>query len=185
MRMAVAGRMSGLLCALALAQAGCALISSGPNPALERSLSENVALNGSGHAVNGYDPVALLEEGRRIEGSERYNLEYKDATYLFASPENRQAFARRPEQYIPVFNGFCAWGVGDPNGPHLSLSHVFTVHGGRLYGFYNEQVLTWWQENPARYIALGKEAWPRLQKDPKTWADVREQVLEARRAYRP
>ena len=60
----------------------------------------------SDNAVGGYDPVAYFTVGKPVKGDEAHSLEYKGATWLFASAENKSLFEAKPEKYAP---GFWQW----------------------------------------------------------------------------
>jgi hypothetical protein len=57
--------------------------------------------NWLGIAIKGYDPVAFHKDGKPVEGSKKYELEWKDAKWRFASAENRDLFQANPEKYAP------------------------------------------------------------------------------------
>jgi YHS domain-containing protein len=65
----------------------------------------------TGTAIEGYDPVAYFNEGRPVEGKSEFSQEWMDATWYFASAENRDLFAADPEKYAPQYGGYCAWAV--------------------------------------------------------------------------
>jgi YHS domain len=70
----------------------------------------NVA-GASGIAVGGYDPVAFFTDGKPTPGDPGVTSTYKGATYLFASKAHKAQFEANPEEYVPQFGGFCAYGA--------------------------------------------------------------------------
>lgn len=50
-------------------------------------------------ALSGDDPVLAMESGARTPGQRRYGVTYQSRMYLFATPENRAAFAADPTRY--------------------------------------------------------------------------------------
>jgi YHS domain-containing protein len=78
-----------------------------------------------------YDPVLRFPNGVHdpalgdlVLGSPSYSHDYGNATFLFASDANRQAFAQNPKKYIAGVGGYClnamrnnntAMVVGDPH----------------------------------------------------------------------
>jgi len=112
-------------------------------------------------AVNGYDPVAYFKEGRPIEGTVGYTLEYKGAEWRFVSSENREAFRRNPEQYAPQYGGYCAWAVaqgstakGDPQN--------WRIINDKLYLNYNAEIQTRWERDATKNIRSADQNWPRI-----------------------
>ncbi|WP_293576223.1 YHS domain-containing (seleno)protein [Phaeobacter sp.] len=88
------------------------------------ALAAGVDVNASstGLAMQGFDPVAYFNEGAPTKGSYKVTATYDDATYWFASEENKALFEATPEAYIPAYGGYCAFGAamgfkfdGDPN----------------------------------------------------------------------
>jgi hypothetical protein len=59
-----------------------------------------------GVAIKGYDTVAYHTEGRAVRGKKKFSVEWNDATWRFASVDNRDLFAADPERYAPQFGGY-------------------------------------------------------------------------------
>ena len=60
----------------------------------------------TGIAIKGYDTVAYHTEGRAMKGKKELSYKWNDATWYFASTENRDLFASDPERYAPQFGGY-------------------------------------------------------------------------------
>jgi YHS domain-containing protein len=113
----------------------------------------------AGLALKGYDTVAYFTENNPVPGNEQYQHTWKGARWHFASAENRDAFARNPEQYAPQYGGYCAYAVshgytadGDPQ--------VWKIVDRKLYLNYNREARQLWEEDVPGYIAKGNENWP-------------------------
>ena len=65
----------------------------------------------SGLAIDGYDPVAFYTEGKPVPGDDDIELVYGGAVWRFCNVGNREAFAARPEVYMPRFGGYDPVGV--------------------------------------------------------------------------
>ena len=59
-----------------------------------------------GVAIRGYDPVAYQTEGRALKGKKEFFYDWNDATWRFASAENRDLFAADPERYATQYGGY-------------------------------------------------------------------------------
>jgi YHS domain-containing protein len=110
-------------------------------------------------AVGGYDSVAYFKQGKPVLGSAQFTMEWKGATWRFASKEDLEAFRANPIAYAPQFGGYCAWAVahgytasGDPL--------VWKLVDGKLYLNYDRDVQSQWEKDIPRYIADGNKNWP-------------------------
>lgn len=87
------------------------------------ALAAGVEINASstGLAMQGYDPVAYFTAGEPTKGLYTLTSQHDEATYWFASEENKALFDKNPEAYVPAYGGYCAFGAamgfkfdGDP-----------------------------------------------------------------------
>lgn len=87
------------------------------------SLAAGVEYNATstGLALQGYDPVAYFTNGEPTKGNWKITSSFDEATYRFETEENKIAFEKNPEAYIPAYGGYCAFGAamgfkfdGDP-----------------------------------------------------------------------
>jgi len=69
------------------------------------SAKNEIYKNWRGLAIKGYDPVAFHTGGRPLKGSADYELEWKDATWRFASAEHRDLFKTIRKDTRPVMGG--------------------------------------------------------------------------------
>jgi len=113
----------------------------------------------SSKALDGYDTVAYFKLNKAVEGSSQYSTEYKDATWLFSSEENRQAFVADPEKYAPQYGGYCAYAVsndstasGDPE--------LWSILDGKLYLSYNKSISKKWDKNKQNIVVNADKNWP-------------------------
>lgn len=60
----------------------------------------------TGIAIRGFDTVAYHTEGRAMKGKRDFSYKWNDATWHFASAENRNLFVSDPERYAPQFGGY-------------------------------------------------------------------------------
>ena len=112
-------------------------------------------------AVSGYDAVAYFTEGRPVEGSDDFTVEYSGAVWRFASAENRDAFSSNPAQYAPQYGGYCAWAVSQ--GYTASTDpDAWTIVEGKLYLNYSRSVQQKWEQNIPANITAGDANWPKV-----------------------
>jgi hypothetical protein len=114
-----------------------------------------------GYAIGGYDAVAYFKESQPVRGSEDLSYVWSDATWLFSSEANLEAFKTDPEKYAPQYGGFCAYGCYEghkaPTEPE-----AWTIIDGKLYLNYNIEVRDLWRENDTKFIKEADKNWPQL-----------------------
>jgi YHS domain-containing protein len=116
----------------------------------------------NGIAIRGTDPVAYFKESRPVQGSPEFTYEWGNATWQFASAENRDLFASNPEQYAPEYGGYCAWAVSqgytapiDPN--------AWKIVNDRLYLNATLGVQRRWEQDIPGNIAKADRNWVGIQ----------------------
>lgn len=113
----------------------------------------------AGLAIRGTDPVAYFAEGAAISGRPEFAYSWRNATWQFASAENRDLFAANPEQYAPQYGGFCAWAVSE--GYTASIDpEAWRIVDGRLYLNYSQGVQRQWEQDIPGNISRADENWP-------------------------
>ena len=125
------------------------------------------AINASswtGTAIEGYDPVAYVTEGRPVEGESAFAHDWMDATWYFASAENRDLFAADPEKYAPQYGGYCAWAVAHGYTAKID-PEAWRIVDDRLYLNYSKDVQAPWAEDIHGNIAKGDANWPKIRAD--------------------
>ena len=63
----------------------------------------------SNTAIEGHDPVAYFSQSAAVKGDKAHKLEWKGASWHFASAKNKALFQANPEKYAPQYSGYCAW----------------------------------------------------------------------------
>lgn len=140
---------------VAAALGGCA--AAGPRPPVPPVNAP------SGVAIEGYDPVAYFHSGRPVRGRAAYTRELGGVTYVFASPENAERFARAPDRYAPQYGGYCAYA--------MSLDRIadvdperWAIVGGKLYLNNNLFAHALWSLDESGRIAAADAHWERYPK---------------------
>ncbi len=134
--------------------------------AIFSTLQAQVApIDDNGLAIGGYDVVAYFS-GTAAQGSEAYKTEHNKVTYHFASKENLEAFKANPTQYLPQFDGYCAWGVAAKDSKFPINPETFDIVDGKLYLFFNGpfdgenfNTLTPWNAETTKLIKEGHANW--------------------------
>jgi len=110
-------------------------------------------------AIHGYDPVAYFTEGEPLPGSDIHTIDYRGATWKFASAENLAAFEGDPEKFGPRFGGYCAYAASQG---YLAptVPEAWTIHEDRLYLNFSLRVRRRWSRDIVGNIAKGEANWP-------------------------
>jgi YHS domain-containing protein len=139
-----------------------------PSPKAEKAenLLPKVFYSEKGLAIRGTDPVAYFTEGKPVPGKAEFTHKWGDATWQFASAQNRDLFAQSPEKYAPQYGGFCAWAVSqgytaatDPN--------AWKIVNDKLYLNYNSAVQWGWEKDISGNVAKGDKNWLGIAKEKK------------------
>jgi YHS domain-containing protein len=88
-------------------------------------------------ANGGYDLVAYFTENAAVKGSKEFTHEINSVKYLFASAQHKELFKSSPEKYLPVCDGYCAWGVAAKGIKVPVNPETFKVIDNKLYLFFN------------------------------------------------
>ncbi len=108
--------------------------------------------------LEGYCPVTLAQKGVWTEGRPQYGARHRGRTYLFAGPEQQQAFLSDPDRYSPALSG---------DDPVLAFESGKTAPGQRRYGvtyqsrmylFSTPETRATFSANPERYTTRVKLA---------------------------
>lgn len=150
-------RRTGLAAAIALAAGLCVFVS-----LARAALTQRVVVDWhTGLAISGYDPVAYFTDRRPMAGSPDHELYYGGAVWRFRNIGNRDAFAARPDVYMPQYGGYDPVGIarglavaGDPA--------VWTISHDRLFLFHSDAEREKFLADYARFVALSQHRWPEV-----------------------
>jgi YHS domain-containing protein len=131
----------------------------------DRNTSEYNLQNGVG--LKGYDPVAVFPEGggKPSVGLSQLQLNYLGVIYLFATTQNRDAFALNPGKYEPTYGGWCAYAMGkvakQPSKVDIQPL-LFTIHGNRAHYFVAKRAKAEFDQDIMTYETNADENWKTL-----------------------
>jgi len=145
----------------AIAAFACLLLALPIGPSASRAATtERIVVDQyTGLAIAGYDPVAFYTDGKPIPGRPDVELSYAGAIWRFSNTGNREAFAARPDVYMPRYGGYdpigVSRGVAVAGQPSLWL-----IVSERLFLFYDRRRLEMFAADPTRFIAEAERKWP-------------------------
>lgn len=116
-------------------------------------------------AIQGYDPVAYFTQKKAVKGSPAITTTYKNVTYRFATPADKELFLKNPDQYEPQYGGWCAYAMG-ATGEKVEIDpETFKIIDGKLYLFYHSFInntLTKWNKDEANLHKQADASWAKL-----------------------
>lgn len=125
-------------------------------------------IDNSNIALQAYSPVSYADLGIAQKGVKEFKSEHNKIVYYFTSAEQKAKFDKNPEQYLPQYGGYCAFGIyagakfhPDPN--------KFIVKDGKYFLYlYNveldAQQLWLAENNHSGLVKKADENWKKLKK---------------------
>ncbi len=102
-------------------------------------------------ALDGFCPVRLAREWRWVPGDPAWGVFHEGRTYLFAGPEEQQAFLSDPHRYAPVLSGRDVVGLVD-QGRELPGTRSYGARwNDRIYLFNSQENYERFRVNPTLY----------------------------------
>lgn len=114
-----------------------------------------------GKAIKGYDPVAFFTQSKPVKGADSLSYQWKDATWLFSTRQNLEAFKANPDKYAPQYGGYCAYGTSQGH-KAPTQTDTWTVVNDKLYFNYNSGVKTLWTKDEQNLILVADQKWPEV-----------------------
>ena len=111
--------------------------------------------------IDGYDTVAYFTQGKPVEGSDKFETTWRDATWRFASQENLDLFKQDPTKYAPQYGGYCAWAMSEGNTAGIDPD-AWHIEDNKLYLNYNKSVQKEWFKNMKADIVSADKFYPEI-----------------------
>lgn len=134
------------------------------------TIAQTAPVDETGLAIGGYDVVAYFS-GEATQGSANYATTHEGVTYQFSTKVNLDSFKKSPTQYLPQFDGYCAWGVGAQDSKFPINPETFDIVDGKLYLFFNGpfdgepfNTLQPWQAETSDLSKQAHAKWPTVKK---------------------
>lgn len=115
----------------------------------------------NGIAIDGTDPVSYFTQGMPVAGDPEITHDWMDATWLFSSAENRDAFAADPTAYAPQYGGYCAWAVSEGY-TASTIPDAWSIVEDKLYLNYSKRVQRTWEKDVPGNISRANDNWPNV-----------------------
>ena len=112
-------------------------------------------------AIRGYDPVSFFTEEELQAGNEDLEVIYAGAKWRFATDIHKAMFEAAPEDFMPQFGGYCAYGVAN-NYLADGSPRFWLIDGEKLYFFFSEGQLVMWSQNKDVLLKRSPDNWEQL-----------------------
>ncbi|MDP1768838.1 MAG: YHS domain-containing (seleno)protein [Nitrospirota bacterium] len=120
------------------------------------ALANDVAISTPG--LSGYDPVAYFTDGKAVRGSGFHVTVQDGVTYAFATDEHKTLFIKSPEKYLPVYGGYCAYGVALGK-KFVADPEMWRIVGGKLYLNLDKGIQQKWEKDIPGYLVKAEKNW--------------------------
>lgn len=147
------------------------LSSNNNNESIDDINHQNVDQNNL--AVQGYDLTEYFSNNRAVKGTKDFQFVHRGIKYNFITDKNMKKFSKAPENYIPQFGGYCAYGFAFDDkgrgrlGKYSINPKSFKITDGKLYLFYKawgSDALLDWNKAESQYIHKAIKVWKEIVK---------------------
>ena len=135
--------------------------------ATSRAYLHSYNLPSSGVALEGYCPVAYFAADKALQGKPEFASTFNDVTYWFVSADAKAMFDKDPEQYLPEYGGWCAFGMAVEDKFPVDPTNFAIVDGRLLLFLRNAGVdaLELWKDGKERDLLKKADAhWAKVSK---------------------
>ena len=120
-----------------------------------------VNVDGTGVAIQGYDPVAFFTDNKPVKGDQKFLVKHDGAIYFFATKEHKDLFKENPAKYEPEFGGYCAYGVSKNKLVEIDVD-AFQIVDGKLLLQYSKGIRDDFNEDTKGNLAKADANWTGL-----------------------
>jgi YHS domain-containing protein len=109
-------------------------------------------------AIKGYDSVAYFTEGKAVKGDEHYTFQWNGMVWYFSNKENKELFVKKPENYAPQYDGYCAWAMTEAR-KAATDPEFWKIVNGKLYLNCNKAAHERWSRDIPGNIKKADDNW--------------------------
>src|SRR6266436_6113132 len=120
-----------------------------------------VLKNKDGAALLGYDAVAYFTDNKAVKGNPKFQSEFEDAKYYFASTEHKTLFDANPAKYAPAYGGYCGYAASIDRLSPIS-PEWFQIIDGKLILQHNKKAYDKFNATLMENVVKADENWPGL-----------------------
>jgi YHS domain-containing protein len=115
-------------------------------------------------AVDGYDILAYFEN-KIQKGNPNYVATIGQKKYFFVNETRLKIFEKNPNKYLPQYNGWCAYAMGQSGEKVEIHPEYYKITDGKLYLFYYRfynNTLQKWNNNESKLKILADKNWAKI-----------------------
>ena len=134
--------------------------------------AQKVFHNENNVAIDGYDVVSYFTKGKAVKGTSKVSTTYQGSHFYFSSEANKKAFVKQPSNYLPQYDGYCAYAVAAKNKKVPTNPETFKIVDGKLYLFFNDlyegkpmNTIVPWNADEAKLLSQADGNWNTLKND--------------------
>ncbi|MVO18269.1 YHS domain-containing (seleno)protein [Parasedimentitalea huanghaiensis] len=131
----------------------------------EYNVSNGLSLSGNPLGMHGVDPVSMFQADAPVSGDATNTSSHEGVDYYFSSAEAQQGFNVDPENFLPQFGGFCAFGIFVGKKLDGDVRYADIVDG-KLYLFVNAAIFQKYLEDKDAVIQGAYAKWPEIVHSP-------------------
>ncbi|NIZ63250.1 hypothetical protein DL239_19985 [Sedimentitalea sp. CY04] len=131
----------------------------------EYNVSNGLSLSGNPLGMHGVDPVSMFQAVAPVAGDAAYTSSHDGVDYYFGTTEAQKSFDADPENFLPQFGGFCAFGVFVGKKLDGDVRYA-DIADGKLYLFVNAAIFAKYLEDKDAVIEGANAKWPEIVHSP-------------------
>jgi YHS domain-containing protein len=112
-----------------------------------------------GFAVQRHDVVAFFVDGKAEKGDPKIQSIYQGARYVFSSAEHKRLFDAEPAKYVPVYGGYCAYGVANGHAVPIKIE-TWQIFDDKLILNYDLDVRSKFDKDKSGNLRKADANWP-------------------------
>jgi len=120
-----------------------------------------VNIDGTGVAIQGYDPVAFFTDNKPVKGDQKFLIKHDGAIYFFATKGHKDLFKENAAKYEPEYGGYCAYGVSKNKLVEIDVD-AFQIVDGKLLLQYSKGIRDDFNEDTKGNLAKADANWTGL-----------------------
>jgi len=82
--------------------------------------------------LKGYDLVSYFQKDQPIKGTKEFQLCFEGSLYRFSSQRNLETFEANPQDYLPQYDGWCAYGIAVSSKKYRVNPRAYEIVDGKL-----------------------------------------------------
>ncbi len=125
--------------------------------------------NKNGVVLDGYDVVSYRTDDKATKGLPKLYAKYDGATFYFSTKKHLNMFIKTPKQYVPKYNGYCAFAMGAKNAKVPANADTFKMYNGALLVFFNDlykgtkfNTKVPWNNHEKKLFSQAEKNWSKL-----------------------